>query len=102
MEPEFSREAVATFIAATIGSILDLDSVRDVPETHPPSPRSSGEQEVPASFAPLVEHLDFRTEQLVGTDLTPQFFEELSRIRWMPHETLRYQSLVETDADRPN
>ncbi len=102
MEPEFSREAVATFIAATIGSILDPDSVRDVPETHPLSPRSSGEQDDPASFARLLEHLDFRAERLVGTDLTPQFFEELSRIRWIRHETLLYQSLVERDADRPN
>ena len=102
MNPEFSRAAVATLIAAIIGSVLDSAAdVPDAPHTPPPPP-DEVPLDVPEVFDRLRGHLDYRVEQLEQKGVPPRLSAELRDIQWMLRETLRHQGQFGPTSDRPN
>ena len=104
MEPEFSRLAVATLIAAIIGSILDPNSEDAPPERRrsPRQPSDAPDAQAFAALAHLVRHFDFRARNFVGTQVPERVFDDLVEIRRMLGWTIEHQGQFGPTSDRPN
>ena len=93
MQSEFSRAAVATLIAAVIGSALDPADVSLAP--HPPLQQRPGEAppDALARLANLLIHFDRRVAEIAETQPPGSLLDEYHDIRWMLQEIAKHQSL---------
>ena len=91
MQPEFSRAAVATLIAAIIGSVLDPADASPAQPSQLPPPPGEPPPDALARLSSLLQHFDYRVDQFVEAGIPDRLPAEYRDLRWMLHETMKHQ-----------